>query len=887
MSEYRTFLRSLAAGWCESPISQRSANRTVLCFVAALFLLLAVAKGQSPFCLPDADGDGHPLFGNPEFMLNPYGLEIIGMIPTAGAIGDLDADGDIDAVSTYAVFLPYERDATNISVLLNRGDGIFSAESPHGWGTAATAAGGVYECGDYPSSVAIGDVSGDGVNDLAVTNTISGYVSVLINDGVGAFPNRTTYPVGITPRSSVIVDLDGDGDRDLAVCNAGSNSVSILLNQGHGTFGSQATFDVPDVPDESILNFDPLAFGGPWLASGDLDGDGDADLLVPDGGGVTVLMNAGNATFAAPITYPANGPTWGMAAGDLDGDGDADLVTANFATDSFSVLMNEGDAGFGASVDYDVLFNPTGGVYDVGTAALGDLDRDGDLDLALGITSSFQRTLVCYNDGSGGFENQRRVDADGDPRIVDFADLNGDGHLDLAIFALQSPDDKLCVVLNDGSGRLLDQQPNYDVHAPPVPNLWASPRAVAFVDLDHDDDLDIVVANRGLEPVVASVALVENVGGGTFGSSVHVPVLDFYPRAMALGDLNSDGYSDVVVAGPEDFQWTPGRVAVLLNDGAGSLMDPVSYLTGGYYPICVATADVDNDGDIDALAGNYYTGDLSVLLSDGFGTLTALPPEPVDIGIVSIATADLDGDGATDLAMGIELGVSHLALLFGNGDGTFTAGPAHVLWPRSIGVLAADVDDDGDSDVLVSHGNSPQEPTTFTVLMNDGYGSLAVGYSYWAPGTGGAGSLSSFDVDLDSDLDIAVRTNGSISVFTNLGDGTFLSGMPYGVGDILDSTIAIGDLDGDGAPDLAAANAGENTYSILWNHTCQPPIVPRSDIDEDGDVDLTDLRLYLTCLSGPGTGGLHMPCASADLDSDADVDLADFQRLQVEFSGSL
>jgi hypothetical protein len=209
------------------------------------------AHAQPGFCLRDANGDGHPLFGNPEVMLNPFVdlQELLYMTPVSAAVGDLDRDGDIDAVATYAQWNLSFGPETDVSIILNRGDGTFFNAA-------------VYDCGDYPTSVAIGDLDGDGLNDLAITNRTSGQVSVLINASAATFPTRVSYPVQARPCSVVITDLNGDGHNDLAVANAQTDSVSILLNNGDGTFGPATNYWPYFIPDIGGFFGDPYAFGG-------------------------------------------------------------------------------------------------------------------------------------------------------------------------------------------------------------------------------------------------------------------------------------------------------------------------------------------------------------------------------------------------------------------------------------------------------------------------------------------------------------------------------------------------------------------------------------------------------------------------------------------------
>ena len=221
-----------------------------------------------------------------------------------------------------------------------------------------------YPVGKYPSSVAIGDFNGDGKPDLAVANSGSGDVSVLLNDnGGGTFAPAANYATdsGFGPDFALAVvrigDLDGDGKADLAVANFGAGNISVLLNRGNGTFAPAVNYAAGTQPSS--------------VAIGDVDGDGRADLVVgdTDGDKIYILLNTGNGTFALPRAYSGiSGGVLEVTVGDLDADGKLDVVVANWQSDTVSVLINTGHGTFAAPVPYT-----TTGLGPV-AVAIGDLN---------------------------------------------------------------------------------------------------------------------------------------------------------------------------------------------------------------------------------------------------------------------------------------------------------------------------------------------------------------------------------------------------------------------------------------------------------------------------------------------------------------------------------
>jgi hypothetical protein len=167
--------------------------------------------------------------------------------------------------------------------------------------------------------VAIGDLSGDGWPDLAVTNEGSNSVSIMLNDGGGNgwFGDKIDYAVPPDPRSVAIGDLNDDGSLDIAVANSGSTFVAVFLNDGIGRLGPRTDFPVSIVPTA--------------IAIGDLSGDGRPDLAVASESYriVSILRGNGAGSFGPKTDILAGGQVQALAIGDLDGDGRADLAASN------------------------------------------------------------------------------------------------------------------------------------------------------------------------------------------------------------------------------------------------------------------------------------------------------------------------------------------------------------------------------------------------------------------------------------------------------------------------------------------------------------------------------------------------------------------------------
>ncbi len=364
------------------------------------------------------------------------------------ALGDIDGDGDIDAVVANGGGGSIEEDAAKSgeslitcvpdseSVWLNGGTGNFSAHTAPGANC--------FGAGTDSSDVALGDLDGDGDLDVVVANRFGQPENVRLNNGTGQFP--TAMPsFGYGDSTAVSLgDLDGDGDLDAIIANAGAEPETVWLNDGTGVFTPHPT---PSFACEDSTD----------VALGDIDGDGDLDVVVTNifpAEGTSVWLNDGYGGFTPhPVTpfFGLGNTSTGLALGDLDADGDLDAVISNTNGEPETVWLNNGTGSFAAHA------TPSFGANNSTDVQLGDIDGDGDLDAVVankisgefpppppGVRAGKQPAgaavdesaeTVWLNNGTGVFTPHPTGPAFGseESNAAGLGDLDGDGDIDAVI----------------------------------------------------------------------------------------------------------------------------------------------------------------------------------------------------------------------------------------------------------------------------------------------------------------------------------------------------------------------------------------------------------------------------------------------------------------------
>ena len=614
------------------------------------------------------------------------------------ALADVDSDGDLDAVTAV--------NGPNM-VWFNDGTGALSAPNA-GLGSA------------FSQSVDLFDADGDGDLDALFSNIMTTANQVWFNDGLGNFtPSAQSLGGGINTEASVPADFDGDGDIDFFAANDGTNS-EIWINDGSGSF-SGTTIPVTSTSARDV-------------EAADLDGDGDIDVFVSALGQNQFLRNNGSGGFPDGPIFLGNNDNRGIELLDMDGDGDLDAVTAQNLANGI-IFINDGSGGFvedgvdllsGLGVDIvigkldqdsdtdlivingqdagamaalfhqpyrssvsggqpDAVFTTearTEGPWQSGDGVVGDVNRDGAMDIVL--PDVVGTVNILLGDGAGDFTAGTAFGG-ADGRSGDLFDADNDGDLDylLRSGAVGTVTDSL--FLGDGSGSFTDS------------GLTLGLDTFAPGDMDGDGDQDLVVFAG------TDVEIWAGDGNGAFTPGAPLTITGGAHVIAGFMDFDQDGDLDV-------FSADASGIRFLTNDGAGVLTfaGTVGYMDTS----ALRFSDLDGDGDMDLLMGSSGgVENLSFAANDGIGGFgTRQTALSFTNEISDIELADMDEDGLVDI-FAVDAATGNMFMNAGIGNGTFAGGgPTFISGISSVTLI--DWDRDGDTDVYESRGNGATQAAT-------------------------------------------------------------------------------------------------------------------------------------------------------------------------------
>jgi hypothetical protein len=720
-----------------------------------------------------------------------------------------------------------------------------------------------------PSVVA--DFNNDGNKDVAsVIKTVGGAfsISVALGNGDGTFKPPVISPTTAACCDPIWVgDMNGDGYEDIVMAHAATMSnppsVEVFLNNGEGFFTSNGIYSIP-TPSDVV-----------WATLRDVNGDGKLDFVAVDAddpGNVWTFLGNGDGTLQAPtsVTFPgqlaiSSSTTFNpIAFGDFNGDGVLDFAGPDATTNQVTVYLGQPGGPFHAGIP----LNTKDGVYDSCFVTNGDLNGDGKDEIVS--ANCYDDTITVFvNNGDGTFQQGVYYPAVGDtypypgasPVALSIADVNGDGHNDIVTSNVLSGD--VSVFLGNGDGTVRTPEVGYAT--------GGSPRSPALVaDFNNDGKADLVVVDGEF-----SFVYLQGYGDGSFRTA-----MNYYPKqpdngvqpngvAIATGDFNGDGIPDFVI-GNSKANGNAG-ITVFLSNPDGSLQPGVSYpgTETSYELEYVAVGDFNGDGKLDIAAADFYNGVIQIFTGNGDGTFQAGSIYATDsvpgANALELVAGDFNGDGKLDLAVINNHGAAsaNVGILLNNGQGGFKPVVNYKLSNLATEIAAADLNGDKKLDLVVPlSGTSAAPGSAVAILLGNGDGTFKP----------------------ESDLQLV---NGS---------NTFYN--PY--------AVAVGDLNGDGKPDLAvtiqdlahpinpnqgiavALGNGDGTFkaptlllSSLQNPTIDVPLpgyVKMIDLNRDGHLDLVYTNSGFSTVGvmyGNGAGSFYDPVEYPAGRSASDLALAD------------
>ncbi|MCU0425362.1 MAG: FG-GAP-like repeat-containing protein [Candidatus Kapabacteria bacterium] len=798
-------------------------------------------------------------------LFSPFYLGAI-TTPIGIATADFNNDGTADLVTADNFGA-----AQRVSVLTNNGQANFTITP--------------YSCTGYnPRAVTTGDVNNDGWQDIIAVDQ-GGTALIWMNNGSGSFGSvilRTTLSDIV---SVAVADIDADGDLDLIV-SGNSNGVQMLLNNGSGTFGTATSIG-----------------SGHTTTTGDVDNDGDIDLIsATASGSVNVFLNNGSGAFTSNNYLTGGANNNNIAVGDLNGDGYLDIATAHDAgISSVAVLLNNGTASFSAAglpFPLSLGANPR-------AIALGDVDGDGDLDIATGNSTS-NDVAVLINNGAASFTfavgSPYPVGGNA-PWGITMGDFDGDGDIDIATPNNQT--NNVSVMLNAPATQLISTNPVRNSNTQTATNLtlsWSQPMTTATASLPtpasvpHSlyvwgnmsgyrslplsgtlggtatqsgntttftpnatrpfrpgEEVSVTVVNAQAtsgvraKPTVYSFRAGAGSGPGTLyqTAAISTGVADLYSTAAA--DVNNDGKLDAIIV----ERGGPPNMNVALGNGDGTFAAPVSYPLGSPQGRLVTTGDMNNDGLVDIIVANDGggPGSVKVFLNNNGAAGTFFPAVSVGSGASAkaVAVADFNADGQLDIAV-TYFGDTKIDVYSRDNLGVFYTLSTIPVAIQTNFLTSGDFDNDGDIDLFATNNGGFS-----TVFFNNGQGNFPSNSTIMGASIPNE-MIFPVDINGDGNLDI-VYHNGNIEALINNGSGSFNPATLIANGFSFIS-MAVGNFDNDPRPDIFTndntkfqvfRNNGSFSFSPLPQTISAGyygATAPESigDFDNDGDVDILALR---------------------------------------------
>ncbi len=666
-----------------------------------------------------------------------------------------------------------------------------------------------------------------------------------------SFLDPVTVARRINPMRVTINDFDGNGFKDLAFTTERHPDLVVEYNNGDGTYS------------EGVTTIGKGVQGVAPLASGDLNNDGLADIAYYDyyesgSDHVVMLLSTGQAFSQTRISSDLISVAQ-IKIIDFDGDGNQDVLISS-STNPLQIYKGDGAGHFVLQVLPGILGNDF---------SLIDVNKDGLKDF---ITLSNTGIAVFIQSGSTIY-TRHDIATQGQPLDLTTADFDGDGFTDVALVQTNGTTFKgeLYYLLNDHTGNFIS---GVAISTPSHPF-----RGIDHLDYNQDSKEDIVVGTYGGND---GIVLMQNTGSNTF---VNKPIDDLSTEIgyVAAADLDHDGVSELV-------EITLNRTLEVFALQAGDYKLAFRKIVSPE-PISGKCIDLNKDGILDLITGNYGSRSISILYGKSDHTFEDPSYLETKGNTTSVDAADYNGDEFPDIifyALNNTGSVRQFGIYLSDGTGGFL--PVQELSPSGGNtVIACDLNNDSKMDIFSGQ----------YILFGDGTGSFPTNSFIYVPSS----ILSQKVGDLNADgwLDLIFCDGTYVYGTTNLGAGNF-SALFTITTSIIPYRISTGDFNGDNLADIVAVSYTK--FSVLLNHAGGPfqekvvSVEPESnygsstpllmDFDQDGLTDIAigqnqGVKIYLQQTDGTFQVFKYIKdvfpdfMEAVDLNGDAKLDILSYQ----------
>lgn len=702
-------------------------------FVNEVSYMMSVAPHPSAVNIANLDNDGKSndvLLANPgndniELLYNyNNGVFInrtilstgLGSRPKYVTTADLNRDHLLDIVAVNSGH-------NDLNIFFGLNDGSFNKKSVYASG------------GTLPNSIAIGDFNKDGREDLVIANEGTDNVAVFLAHDYVIFTNHTVkiLEVSATPLYISTADFNNDGRLDIAAVSHRCDNPAVYLGYGDGTFSTQTT----------TLN--TSTFSQRSLAIGDFNNDTYPDIVISDAVAsiIGVYFGYGNGSFELPVLYSTgtSSSPYSVDVGDFDSNGALDIVVVNYNSNNVCIFYGNESGLYTEKIVYSLPIG-SGPIW----VTVTDLDNDTFLDIVVANFAG-NNIYILFGDGDGYFRDNVTLPTgtDSGPCSIDIGDLNKDHSLDIIVANQMS---KTIGIFFGNSNGTFSAQKVYFISS------YANLSAIVVSDINNDTILDILVTDYN--NLNSSIGIFYGYGDGIFTLPRIYPAGSItWSPGLAVGDFDNDNQTDLAVTNQQQ-----NTINIMLQQKFDPFGSSKLFSTGNQSrPKSVATADFNNDDQLDIVVVNSGTNNIGILFGDRNGDFSdqLIYSTRSDFLPSSLAVGDFNNDHYVDIVV-VNSATDSLNILLGYGNGTF----ANILtYPTGIHsdpscVVVSDLNKDNHLDLIVSNLGI----NNILVFRGNGNGTFVKFHSYFLDYNTRPRSLAIGDMNNDGLLDIIIVNDG-------------------------------------------------------------------------------------------------------------------------------